>query len=126
MPKGDNSSCCYDDDHHQTVCQKGKRMETLIQAVRTYSQDIGMEFGIEKCALRSRKRHMIEGIELPNQEKIKMLREKETYKYFRILEADAIKQVEKKEKIKKEYLRRKRKLLKTKLYSRNLINGLNT
>ena len=25
--------------------------ETLIHVVRIYSQDIGMEFGIEKCAL---------------------------------------------------------------------------
>ena len=28
-----------------------KKLETLIHAVRIYSQDIGMEFGIEKCAM---------------------------------------------------------------------------
>ena len=39
------------------------------------------------------------------------------------MEADKIKQVEMKEKIKKEYLRRTRKLLETKLYSMNLIKG---
>ena len=27
-----------------------KELETLIHAVRIYSQDIGMEFGIEKCS----------------------------------------------------------------------------
>ena len=43
-----------------------------------------------------------------------------------ILEADTIKQQEMKEKIKKEYLRRARKLLETKLYSRNLVKGINT
>ena len=35
-----------------------------------------MEFGIEKCALlamKSGKRHMSEGRELPNQQKIRML-----------------------------------------------------
>ena len=47
--------------------------------------------------MRSRKQHMTEGIELPNQEKIKTFREKETYKYLGILEADTIKQVEMKE-----------------------------
>ena len=44
-------------------------LETLIQAVRIYSQDIGMRFGIEKCAMlivKSGKRQMTEGIELPN------------------------------------------------------------
>ena len=63
-------------------------------------------------------------MELLNEDKIRTPREKETYKYFGSLEADTIKQVEKK--IKKEYLRRTRKLLETKLSSRNLIEGINT
>ena len=29
--------------------------ENQIQAVKVYSQDIGMEFGMEKCAMRGRK-----------------------------------------------------------------------
>ena len=70
------------------------------------------------------KRHLTDGIELPNQDKIRMLGEKEIYKYLGILEADTIKQVEMKEKIKKEYHRRTRKLLETKLCSRNLIKGI--
>ena len=56
-----------------------------------------------------------------------MLREKEMYKYFGILEADTIKQVKMKEKkSKNEYLRKTEKLLETKLYCRNLIKGINT
>ena len=65
-------------------------------------------------------------MELPNKDKIKTLAENETYKYLGILEADTIKQAERKEKIQKEYLRRTRKLLETKLNSRNLIKGINT
>ena len=65
-------------------------------------------------------------MELPNQDKIRMLGEKEMYNYLGILEADTIKQVEMKEKIKKEYLRKTRKLLETKLSCRNLIQGINT
>ena len=41
---------------------------------------------------------MTEGIELPDQEQIRTLGEKEIYKYLRILEADAINHVEVKEK----------------------------
>ena len=37
---------------------------------------------------------MTEGMELPNQEKVRMLGEKETYKYLGIFKADIIKQVE--------------------------------
>ena len=58
-----------------------KELETLTHAVRIYSQDIGMEFGIEKCAMlvmKSGKRHMTDGMELPNQDKIRTLRKNET------------------------------------------------
>ena len=41
---------------------------------------------------------MKEGIELPNHEKNRRLRETETYKYLGILEVDTIKQAEIKEK----------------------------
>ena len=40
------------------------------------------------------KRHLTEGMELTNQDKIRRLGEKETYKYLGILEADTIKQEE--------------------------------
>ena len=58
--------------------------------------------------------------------KIRTHGENETYKYLGILEADTIKHVEMKDKIRKEYLRRTQKLLETKLSSRNLIKGINT
>ena len=48
---------------------------------------------------KSCKRHMTEGVELPNQVEIKTLGEKETYKYLWILEENTIKQGEIKEKM---------------------------
>ena len=104
-----------------------KELEALIHAGRTYSQDIRMEFGVEKCAMlimKSGKQHLTDGMEQPNQDKIRTLGEKETYKYLAILEADTIKQVERKEKMKKEYPIT-RKVLETKLSCRNLIKGIN-
>ena len=82
-----------------------------------------MELAIEKCAMlvmKSGKRHVTDGIERPNLDKIRTLGGKETCKYL------GIKQVEVKDKIKKEYFRRTRKILETKLSSRNLIKGINT
>ena len=87
--------------NHLMDIKMKKKMETLIQALRIYSQDIRIEFGIEKCAMlimKSNKRHVMDRMELPNQEKIRMLGEMETYKYLWILEAHTIKQVEMKEK----------------------------
>ena len=99
-------------DDIKLFVKKEKELETMIHAVRIYSQDIGMEFGIEKCAMlvmKSGKRRLTYRMELPNQDKIKTLAENDT------LEADTIKQVEMKNKIQKEYLRKTRKLLDTKL-----------
>ena len=76
--------------------------------------------------VKSGKRHVTDGMELPNKDKIRTLAENETYKYLGSLEVDTIKQVQMKDKIQKEYLRRTRKLLETKLSSRNLIKGINT
>ena len=56
-----------------------KGLETLIFVVRIYCQDIGIEYGKEKCSLqimKSEKRHMTEGMELTNQEKNKNARGK--------------------------------------------------
>ena len=116
-------------DDIKLFAKNEKKLETQIHAVRIYSQDIGMEFGIEKCAMlvmKSGKRHLTDGMELPNQYKIRMLAGNETYKYLGILETDNIKQVQMKDKIQKEYLRRTRKLLETKLSNRNLIKRINT
>ena len=89
-------------DDIKLFAKNEKELETLIHAVRIYSQDIVMEFGIEKCAMlvmKRGKRHLTDGMELPNPDKIITLAENETYKYLGILEADTIKQVEMKNKI---------------------------
>ena len=38
-------------DDIELFAKNEKELETLIHTVRIYSQDIGMEFGVEKCAL---------------------------------------------------------------------------
>ena len=51
--------------------------------------------------MKSGKQHLTDGIEILNQDKIRTLAENDTYKYLGILEADTIKQVEIKTKLKK-------------------------
>ena len=92
-------------DDIKLFAKNEKELKILIHAVRIYSQDIGMEFDKEKCAMLVRKngkRHLTDGMELLSQDKIRTHGEKETYKYSGILQADTIKQVKMKDKIKKE------------------------
>ena len=76
--------------------------------------------------MKSGKRQLTDGWNSQIKTILERLVKEEIYKYLSILEADIIKQVEMKEKINKDYLRRTRKLLKTKLCCRNLIKGIDT
>ena len=81
-------------DDIKLLAKNEKEVETLIHTIRIYSRDIGMKFGIENCGMlvmKIGKRHLTDGMELSSQDKIRTLGEKETYKYFGILEADTIK-----------------------------------
>ena len=75
--------------------------------------------------MKSGKRYMTEGMELPNQEKIRMFEEKEIYKYLGISEVETIKQAEMKEKVFKKLSPDNGKLPETKLRS-NLLKGINS
>ena len=66
------------------------------------------------------------GIELPDGKIIKSLREGESYKYLEILEADNFLEEKMKLNFLKEYHRRLRKVLKSKLNGGNLVCGVNT
>ena len=106
-----------------------KGFDSLVQTVRVFSEDIGMQFGIEKCAMLVMEKGKIVksvGIELPDGEVIKSLQEGESYKYLGILEADKFLEEKMKLIVSKEYIRRLRKLLKSKLNGGNLVRRVNT
>ena len=76
--------------------------------------------------MKSGKWHLTDRMELPNQDKIRTLGEKEIYKYLGILETNTIKQVEMKEKKLRKNISGELELFETKLCSRNIIKGINT
>ena len=72
----------YTDDI-KLFAKNENELETRIQTVGIYSRAIGMEFGIEKCVMlvmKSGKRNLTDGMELPNQVVFRTLGEKEKYK----------------------------------------------
>ena len=86
-------------------------------------------YGIEKCAMLVMEKGKIVKsvcIELPDGEVIKSLQEGESYKYLGILEADKFLEEKMKLNASKEYIRRLRKLLKSKRNGGNLVRGVNT
>ena len=88
-----------------------------------------MDFGIEKCAILVMEKGKIVksvGIELPDGKVIKSLQEGESYKYLGILVADKFLEEKMKLNVSKEYIRRLRKVLKSKLNGGNLVRGVHT
>ena len=105
-----------------------KGLDSLVQTVRICSEDIVMEFGIEKCAMLVVEKGKIVksvGIELPDGKVIKLLQEGENYKYLGILESDKFLEEKMKLNVSKEYIRRIRKVLKSKLNGENIFRGVN-
>ena len=86
-----------------------------------------MIFGLDKCVLLVLKRGkmvQIEGIELPDRKRMREVN-LDGYKYLGVLQLDSIVNREIKEKVKSEYIRRIKKLLRSQLNGGNIITGMN-
>ena len=106
------------------------QVDTLVQTIRVVTTDMRMEFGINKCAMLIMKRGRLthsEGITLPDNLQIRRMKEDDDgYKYLGVLEVEGIKHLEMKELVRKEYFRRVKKILKSKLNGGNTIKAINS
>ena len=68
-----------------------KSLELLIQTARVFSNDIWMEFEVEKCSVLTTKKGKMangDGIALPNKTTMKGLKEGDSYKYLAVILED--------------------------------------
>ena len=106
-----------------------KGLNSLVQTDRVFIEDLRMKFGIKKCVILVMEKGKIVksvGIELPDDKVIKLLQEGDSYKYLGILEAVQFLEEKMKLNVSKEYIRRLRKVLESKLNEENLVRGVNT
>ena len=97
--------------------------------MRNVSDVIKIEFGLDKCAKASFKRGKkvaAEGIPLNDNQVIQDLDQAETYKYLGMEEGEGVQHHKMKVKIRKEYKRRIKLVLKSELNARNKIAAINT
>ena len=102
-------------------------VDSMVKTVQQCSSDIGMEFGISKCAvltMKRGKRTVSRGVKLPSSEEMGDP-ENEGYKYLGILELDKVLSAEMKEKVGNVYFKILKLLLKTKLNNGNLFSAIN-
>ena len=104
------------------------QIDSLVNTVRIFSEDMKIEFGLSKCGVLIMKRGKVvesDGLCMPDGTMMGNI-EEGGYKYLGILETDGIKRDEMKEQLKKEYIRRVRNVLKSKLNGGNIISAINS
>ena len=100
---------------------------SLVHTVRAFTEDIGMQFGIENCATIKLQRGIVkntEGMVQPSAQVIQGVKDC-GYKYPGVLEANQIKQEEMKDKIQTQYFRQVKRVLRSKLNGGNMISAIN-
>ena len=101
----------------------------LFDTVKKFSDDMGMQFGLDKCAKVTFIKGKIvkaENITLDVSTTIKELEQERTYKYLGIQEAEGVSNAANKEKVRKEFYRRVRAILQAELNARNKIMAINS
>ena len=104
-----------------------KDLEFLLNIVDSFTKDIKMKFGLDKCAkctVKKGRRVHTQNIVLGEQE-IQDLEGDSAYKYLGVEEKENLEHKKMREKIGAEYLKRVRKILKTQLTSKNKITAIN-
>ena len=80
-------------DDPKLYSKSEKALDSLFQTVTIFSEDIGFQFGINKCPLlvmRNGKTLKSDGIQLSNDKVIKSLEEGESYKYLGVLKVNKV------------------------------------
>ena len=103
-------------------------LKQLINSVQQFSQDIGMSFGIDKCAKCTiKKGSKVEavGIGLESGQELRELEGGETYKYLGVEESEVIEHRKMREKVRAEYEWRVKRICRTELTPKNKIVSIN-
>lgn len=111
-------------DDIKLFAESRKHLTLLLDNTKSFSDSIGMAFGLDKCAVVSVNRGKIERVSNPIID-IDVLPQGEIYKYLGI-EHLSINHTDMKLKFKQQYIKRVTKMLNTKLNGKNLITAINS
>jgi hypothetical protein len=109
------------------IAKLEEEFQRHIQTVKTFSDDIHMAFGLEKCAKITFKRGKLISLQnavIDNNREIQELEQGKTYKYLGFEESEGIQHQQMKDRLKQDYTRRSRMILKSELHARNKITAI--
>ena len=115
-------------DDLKLYAEDEKSIDQLLRKVHAFSQNIGMEFGLDKCAkciIKSGKKVQGERLEIAEGQFIEDLEHDTTYKYLGIEENSTLEHKKLREKATQEYIRRLKKICRSELSTKNKITAIN-
>ena len=115
-------------DDLKLYAESNQKLTELLKIVYDFSEDIKMQFGLDKCStchIKKGKKVKKENIELNPRIVICEIGDDQAYKYLGIEENVVIEHRKMREKIKKEYLKRLKKICGTQLTNKNKITAVN-
>jgi len=113
-------------DDLKLIAKSEEELQKQIQTVKAFSDDIHMEFGLEKCAKIAFKKGKLvhsQNLVIDINREIQELGQGKKYKYLGILESEGIQRQQMKERLKEEYSRIVRMILKSELNAKNKITA---
>ena len=116
-------------DDLKLYAKNDEQLEGLLKTVKMFSDDINMQFGLDKCAKAAFMRGKLAKIlssELDKANSIQDTDQEGTHKYLVINEGDGIQLSKMKEKVRKEYYRRVKLALRNELTAGYKIPAINT
>ena len=118
-------------DDLKIYASNDNQLKNLISIVKMFSDDISMQFGLDKCSKVTTIKGKVTttgGIPLDplENEVIKELDNGQSYRYLGILENHKVLHKDMKSEIRNEYFKRLKKILKSELNSKNMMNAINT
>jgi hypothetical protein len=116
-------------DYLKLLGKSEEELQKQIQTVTTFSNDIHVEFGLDKCAKIVFKKGKLvhsQNLVVDINKEIRRLEQGKTYKYLGIEESDGIQHQQTKERLQMEYTRRLRMTLKSELNAKNKITAIGT
>ncbi len=115
-------------DDLKLLASTRSQLEQLLKIVEEFSNDINMQFGLDKCRILNTVKGKVHqrDFELQNGMTIEAMQDRDLYKYLGMKQAARLDHRTMKEELKREFTGRVQQLLKTKLNSRNLFQAINT
>jgi hypothetical protein len=92
-------------DDLKLIVKSEEELQRQIQTVKTFNDDIHMEFGLEKCAKITFKRGKLissQNLAINNKRELQELQQGKKYKYLGIRENDGIQHPQMKDRLKQE------------------------